>query len=534
MIVEASVEFKVSPAKVWDLLINPEMTKQYMFGCEVESDWEIGSPVLWKGRSENGEEIVFVKGDVLDIGKNIVAVVLACNGYEVIDLGVMVSCEEIVKKAKEHDASIIGMSGLITPSLDEMIHNVKEFKRLGFDVPVMIGGATTSKAHTAIKVAEHYDGAIAQVGDASLVVEICSKLLNPDTRDQYTKELKEKQKAIKERFESGDSAKTKLVDLSTARDWKNITDWETVEIAKPSFIGKKVFNDISLEDILPYIDWSPFFWTWQLKGTYPKILNNEKYGEHATSLFNDANDLLKTIIKEKKFNAKAVVSIWKANSVGDDVEIYDEKNSHIDTFRFLRQQKEKTEHNPHMCLSDFIAPKDSERSDYLGGFAVTMSRDVEDYADSFKDQGDDYSSILIKALGDRFAEALAEYMHKEIRDAFEYGKNESLSNEDLIKEKYRGIRPAAGYPACPDHTEKGTLWNVLDVEKEIGLTLTENFAMNPASSVSGLYFTHPKSKYFTLGPIGKDQVKDYAKRKEMSVEKAEKWLAPNLGYNPEG
>jgi 5-methyltetrahydrofolate--homocysteine methyltransferase len=477
--------------------------------------------------------IATVKGDVHDIGKNIVAVVLACNGYEVIDLGVMVSCEEIIKKAQEHNASIIGMSGLITPSLDEMIHNVKEFERIGIKAPVLIGGATTSKAHTAIKIAEHYNGAIAQVGDASLVVEICSKLLNPATKDSYTQELKTSQKAIKDRFENGDFSKAKLISIEKAREWKNITDWETVEVAKPSFTGTKTYTDISLEEILPYFDWSPFFWTWELKGTYPKILTNEKYGEQATSLFKDANELLEKIIKEKKFSAKAVIGIWKAYSIGDDVEVFDEDNKLINTFRFLRQQKEKTEHNPHLCLSDFVAPKESKREDYLGGFAVTMSKDVEEYAKVFESRGDDYNSILVKALGDRFAEALAEYMHKKVRDIFEYGKNESLSNEDLIKEKYRGIRPAAGYPACPDHTEKGTLWKALNVEDEIGLSLTENYAMNPASSVSGLYFTHPSSKYFTLGPIGKDQVEDYAKRKSMTLAEAQKWLAPNLGYNPE-
>lgn len=477
--------------------------------------------------------IATVKGDVHDIGKNIVSVVLACNGYEVIDLGVMVSCEEIIKQAKEHDASIVGMSGLITPSLDEMIHNAKEFERLGFTFPLLIGGATTSKAHTAIKIAEHYSGAIAQVGDASLVVEICSNLLNPEKSDAYLKDLKETQKKIKERFESGEGSKTKVIGLDKARDWKHITDWETVEISKPDFTGKKVYNDITLEEILPYIDWSPFFWTWELKGTYPKILTNAKYGEQATELYNDAKVLLQKIITEKRFSAKAIIGLWPANSVNDDVEIYNNDGSKLNSFKFLRQQKEKTEHNPYMCLSDYIAPKETNRDDFLGGFAVTMGYEVEKFAKTYEEKGDDYSAILIKALGDRFAEALAELMHKKVRDVFGYGKEETLSNEDLIKEKYRGIRPAAGYPACPDHTEKPTLWDVLDVEAEIGISLTENCAMNPPSSVSGLYFTHPKCKYFTLGPIGKDQAKEYAKRKDMSLKEVEKWLAPNLGYNPE-
>ncbi|OUR98891.1 methionine synthase [Halobacteriovorax marinus] len=477
--------------------------------------------------------IATVKGDVHDIGKNIVSVVLACNGYEVIDLGVMVSCEEIIKKAKEHDASIVGMSGLITPSLDEIIHNSKEFQRLGFTCPILVGGATTSKAHTAIKIAPHYEGPIVQVGDASLVVEVCSKLLNPATVEQYTKELKDKQLKVKENWEAGDGAKTKLLDFSKAKDWKALTDWKSIEIAKPDFIGTKVFNDIALEEILPYIDWSPFFWTWELKGTYPKILNNAKYGEQATSLFEDAQVLLKKILDEKRFSPKAIISIHTANSVGEDVEIYNEENEVVETFHFLRQQKDKTEHKPYMSLSDFIAPKESNRTDYLGNFVVTMGYEVETFAKIYQDRGDDYSSILIKALGDRFAEAFAELMHKKVRDIFGYGKEESFSNEELIKEKYRGIRPAPGYPSCPDHTEKPLMWDVLNVEEAIGVSLTENCAMNPPSSVSGQYFSHPKSKYFILGPIGKDQVSDYAKRKGMTKKEVERWLAPNLGYNPE-
>lgn len=477
--------------------------------------------------------IATVKGDVHDIGKNIVSVVLACNGYEVVDLGVMVSCEDIIKKAKEHDASIIGMSGLITPSLDEMIHNVKEFERLGFTCPVMIGGATTSKAHNAIKIAPHYSGPVAQVGDASLVVEICSKLLNPETVEQYTKDLKEHQAKLKDRFELGKADKTKLVDINQSREWKFVCDWEKQEIATPSFTGIKKYEDISIEELVPYIDWSPLFWTWQLKGTYPKILNNEKYGEQATALFKDAKDILNKVIAEKKFSPKAIISIHKANAVGDDVEVYDENGKVLETFHYLRQQKEKSEHNPHLCLSDFIAPKESNRVDYLGNFVVTMGYEVEEFAKIYQDRGDDYNSIMVKAIGDRLAEAMAEYMHKVIRDEFGFGKEENFTNEDLIKEKYRSIRPAPGYPSCPDHTEKPIMWSLLDAEKEIGVSLTENCAMNPPSSVSGQYFCHPSSKYFTLGPIAKDQVLEYSQRKDMEVSKVERWLAPNLGYTPE-
>ncbi|MBK26627.1 MAG: methionine synthase [Halobacteriovorax sp.] len=469
--------------------------------------------------------IATVKGDVHDIGKNIVAVVLACNGYEVHDMGVMVSCDQILKKAKEVNADIIGLSGLITPSLDEMIFNAKEMQREGFKTPLLVGGATTSKAHTAIKIAEHYQEPIVHVGDASLVVEVCQHLLNPDKKEKYVQELKEKQAATKARFDSGE--KRELISYKEAKSKKSKIDWSKAEVFKPEKLGLQIFETVSMDEIVPYIDWSPFFWTWELKGSYPQILKNEKYGEAATKLFSEASEMLNKIVSEKLFNPRAVLGLWPANSNGDDVEIYSDENRNdtLQTFHFLRQQG-----GSFQSLSDFVAPKESGHKDYCGGFVVTAGSEVEAVAQKYKDDGDDYNSILVKALGDRIAEALAELMHKKIRDQWGFGLNENLSNEELIKEKYRGVRPAPGYPACPDHTEKGLLWRLLDAEKNSGVKLTESFAMHPASSVSGFYISYQGSKYFNLGKIGKDQVEDYAKRKNMSVEQIEKWLAPNIGY----
>lgn len=469
--------------------------------------------------------IATVKGDVHDIGKNIVGVVLACNGYEVHDMGVMVSCDQILKKAKEVGADIIGLSGLITPSLDEMIFNAKEMQRQGFDVPLLVGGATTSKAHTAIKIAEHYDQAICQVGDASLVIEVCQKLLNPNTKDAYVKELKEKQAVLKENFDSRD--KKVLVSIKEARSKSSKMDWSKAEIFTPSIFGLQKFEDISMDEIIPYIDWSPFFWAWELKGSYPQILKSPKYGKEATRVFNDAKEMLNKIVAEKIFSPKAILGLWPANSSQDDIEIYsDEDRSNIlQTFHFLRQQG-----GSFKSIADFVAPKKSKYKDYCGGFVVTAGPEVEAFAKTYENKGDDYSSIIIKAIGDRVAEALAELMHKKVRDQWGFGVNENLSNEDLIKEKYRGVRPAPGYPACPDHTEKGLLWNLLDTESNIGVKLTENFAMYPASSVSGFYMGYQESKYFNLGKLGKDQIEDYAKRKSMTVEEVEKWLAPNIDY----
>jgi 5-methyltetrahydrofolate--homocysteine methyltransferase len=483
--------------------------------------------------------IATVKGDVHDIGKNIVAVVLACNGYEVIDLGVMVSCEEILKVAKEKDADIIGMSGLITPSLDEMIYNAKEMQRLGFKVPLLIGGATTSRIHTAVKIAPHYGQPVVRVGDASLVVGVCNQLLNPNTKESYTQELKKENEQSVKRYQDSLAHRAKLVSLEEARDRCFKTDWKTAEIAVPQKLGVQVFDHIPLEEVIPYIDWSPFFWTWELKGVYPKILSSEKWGKQATELFNEAQKMLKDIIANRRFRARAIVGFWPANSIGDDIEVYTDtsRKNLLQTVHFLRQQKEKVEGQDkskvnYLCLSDYIAPKMTGRTDYIGGFVVSAGYEVEQFAKTFSDKNDDYSSILVKAIGDRIAEALAEMMHKKMRDQWGFGKSENLSNEDLIEEKYRGVRPAPGYPACPDHTEKALLWKMLDAEKHTGTSLTENFAMNPPSSVSGFYLGHPQAKYFHVGNIGKDQVEDYARRKDMPLQVVEKWLSPNLDYEP--
>lgn len=468
--------------------------------------------------------IATVKGDVHDIGKNIVGVVLACNGYKIIDLGVMVSAQKILDTARELNADFIGLSGLITPSLDEMIHVAGEMQRQGFTTPLLIGGATTSKAHTAIKIAPHYHSPIAHVGDASLVVEVCTNLLSPERKSAYAQKLKESFNQLRERHLNA-QAENVLIPINEARAHNLKTNWDHSMIARPSREGVFMM-DVSLEEIVPFIDWSPLFWTWELKGTYPKILGNEKYGTEAQKLFNDAKVLLEDIVKNKRFSPKVCVGLFPSHSEGDDVVV---NNTH--TFHFLRQQKEKLgDDGIYLALSDFIAPKGHD--DFMGGFVVTTGHEVESFAKTFQDKGDDYSSIMVKALGDRLAEALAELTHKKIRELSGFGLTENLSNEELIAEKYRGIRPAAGYPACPDHTEKKILWDLLNAEKNTGVTLTENFAMNPPSSVSGLYFNHPNAKYFNVGSIGADQVKDYAKRKNMSVNEVEKWLAPNLGYNP--
>ncbi len=480
--------------------------------------------------------IATVKGDVHDIGKNIVGVVLACNGYEVIDLGVMVSCEKILETAKEKNADIIGMSGLITPSLDEMIHNAKEMKRLGVTVPLLIGGATTSRIHSAVKIAPHYDHPVVRVGDASLVVGVCNRLLNPNTREAYAQEIKVENDNSRKRYLESLSNRAKLVSIAEARAKGFKTDWQTIEIAKPEKLGLQVFEDISLAEIATYIDWSPFFWTWELKGIYPKILTSEKWGAQATILFNEAQNMLADIIANKRFRARAVVGMWPANSRGDDVELYTDpaRSDVLETIHFLRQQKEKIKDDfNYYCLSDYVAPRSSERLDYMGGFVVTTGYEVEEYSKTFVGKNDDYSAIMVKAIGDRLAEACAELVHKKMREQWGFGRGEKLSNQDLIAEKYRGVRPAPGYPACPDHTEKALLWKLLDAEAKTGVSLTENFAMNPPSSVSGFYLGHPEAKYFQVGNIGKDQVEDYARRKDMPLRVAEKWLTPCLDYEPE-
>ena len=474
--------------------------------------------------------IATVKGDVHDIGKNIVGVVLACNNYEVHDMGVMVRCEDILAKAKEIGADMIGLSGLITPSLDEMIHVGKEMERLSFSVPLLIGGATTSRAHTAIKIAPVYSGPVIQVGDASLVVNVCSALMSPSQKFSYVRSLKESQEELRNRWAESQS-KANFLSYEEACDKKFKTDWSKIEIAEPSKKGVIKFDDIPLDQIIPYIDWSPFFWTWNLQGVFPKIFESEKYGSESRKLFADAQKMLKDIVANKRFKPKAVVGIWPAQSVGDDVEVYaDESRKNVlNSFCFLRQQREKNDGGAYMSLADFVAPKRSNRRDWMGAFVVTTGAEVEHYAREFELKNDDYSSIMAKALGDRIAEAMAELLHKKVRENWGYeSTSANLSIDRLIREEYRGIRPAPGYPACPDHTEKVKIWELLDAERQTGARLTESFAMMPGSSVSGLYFAHPESHYFRVGEIKKDQLEDYAKRKNMPVPAVAKWLAPNL------
>ena len=473
--------------------------------------------------------IATVKGDVHDIGKNIVSVVLGCNNYEVIDLGVMVPCEKILNVAREHRADFIGLSGLITPSLDEMVHNAKEMEREGFTIPLLIGGATTSRAHTAIRIAPGYSGIVDHIPDASLVVGVCNDIMNPEKARLYMERLEESNLEQKWRFESA-RGRTEYASVEEAREKAFPTDWDNIAIERPGRLGVFVFDSISLEEVTGYIDWSPFFWAWELKGVFPKILEHPERGSQAKKLYRDGQALLKRIILEKVFAPRAVVGIFRANSVGDDVEIYGEEKQVLAMFHFLRQQETRSKQGRHYCLSDFIAPGASRREDYMGGFVVTAGEGVERFSGDFRKKGDDYNSIMASVLGDRIAEALAEMIHKKVRDLWGYGKDEKLSSEDLTNEKYRGIRPAPGYPSCPDHTEKKILWDLLDAEKHTGVSLTESFAMTPPSSVSGFYMAHPESRYFFLGKILKDQVLDYAKRKGIALEEAEKWLRPNLGY----
>lgn len=471
--------------------------------------------------------IATVKGDVHDIGKNIVGVVLACNGYKVIDLGVMVSCQDIIKKAVEHKADIVGLSGLITPSLEEMIFNAKEMQNQGLKVPLLIGGATTSRVHTAVKIDPHYEAPVVHVSDASLVVEVCTKLLGSQ-KAKNIQEIKKQSSATREHYLKSAEDTSQFVSFEEARKKKFKSDWKTVDIAKPEKTG--VFEiPVTLDEIIPFIDWSPFFWTWEMKGLYPKIFENPKHGAEAKKLFDDAQVLLKNVSKGKLFTPRSLVGIWPANSKEEEVIIYDNKNFKLSSFYFLRQQRHKeATQGIHYCLSDFIAPVESGRKDYLGGFAVTAGPEVEKIAREYELKNDDYSSILIKALGDRIAEALAEFTHKKVRKIFGFGNTENLGPEDLIAEKYRGIRPAPGYPACPDHTSKSTLWEIMKVNEKIGIELTESLSMRPGSSVSGFYFNHPEAKYFHVGKIQKDQLQWMIQQRQWGESEAEKWLAPVL------
>ncbi len=472
-----------------------------------------------------------VKGDVHDIGKNIVGVVLACNNYEVIDMGVMVPCEKILERAKAEKADLIGLSGLITPSLDEMVHVAREMERQGFKLPLLVGGATTSRAHTAIKIAPFYSEPVVHVLDASRAVPVTTSLLSDDGRAAFVAQHRTDYEQLR-RMHSG--PKQKLMTLEAARANRTPITWRPEDVAQPLATGVHVLPDVSLATLRQYIDWTPFFHTWELKGVYPRILQHEKYGEEAKSLFAEANVLLDEIVAKKLLTARGVYGLFAANAVGDDVQLYtdDARKTPLSTFHFLRQQGVAEKGGPSRSLSDFVAPQGSGLRDHLGAFAVTTGIGLQELCDSFRKQHDDYNAIMAEALADRLAEAFAEYLHQQARIEWGFGKSEDLSPEQLIAEKYRGIRPAAGYPACPDHTEKGTLWELFDVEKSIGMRLTESFAMWPGSSVSGLYFAHPESRYFTLGKIDRDQVADYKARKGMTTQEVERWLGPNLGYEP--
>jgi 5-methyltetrahydrofolate--homocysteine methyltransferase len=528
-----------------------------------------------------------VKGDVHDIGKNIVGVVLQCNNYEVIDLGVMVPAAKILETARERKADVIGLSGLITPSLDEMVHVAQEMEREGFSLPLLIGGATTSRAHTAVKIAQHYRASTVHVLDASRAVGVVSRLLNDELKEDFDQTTRADYARLREEHASK-SREKKLITLEQARANRTPIDWTAYNPPKPEFLGTCVYasdlgsarvpragfgilpkqslksssrqnaatstpqacapQSISIDDLIPFIDWSPFFHTWELRGRYPAIFEDPVVGTQARELFDDAQKLLERIRTEKLLTARGVFAFWPAKAIGDDVEIYTDETraERLATFHFLRQQMKKPSGQFNHCLADFIAPESGTgfepandqdmgkmpmpRSDYLGGFAVTGGIGADELAKIFAADHDDYNSILTKALADRLAEAFAEFLHREARIAWGFGADEKLSQEELLREKYRGIRPAAGYPASPDHTEKSTLFRLLDAEKNTGIALTESFAMHPGASVSGLYFSHPDSKYFGVGKIGDDQVRDYAARKNESPEYVEKWLAPNLDY----
>jgi 5-methyltetrahydrofolate--homocysteine methyltransferase len=482
-------------------------------------------------RAEARIVLATVKGDVHDIGKNIVGVVLACNNYEVIDLGVMVPSDQILKTAREKGADIVGLSGLITPSLEEMVHVAREMQREGFLVPLLIGGATTSRAHTAVKIAPSYGQPVVHVLDASRAVGVVSQLKNTELRKTLAEENRREQERLRHEHQARRSEKP-LLGLEEARRRRTKIDWAGYAPPRPSFTGARVLDPVPLEEVVPYIDWSPFFHTWELRGRYPAILEDAK----ARELFEDARRLLDEIVSRKLFTARAVYGFFPANSVGDDIDVYrdEARTSTLATFHTLRQQSVKPEGQFNLALADFVAPKSTGLSDYLGAFAVTAGIGIEALCERFEKDHDDYNSIMTKALADRLAEAFAERLHKQAREEWGYGAQENLSNEELIRERYRGIRPAPGYPACPDHTEKRILFDLLQAEKRTGIRLTETFAMYPAASVSGLYFAHPSAKYFAVGKLGRDQVADYQVRKGMDLREVERWLGPNLGYDPAG
>jgi 5-methyltetrahydrofolate--homocysteine methyltransferase len=472
-----------------------------------------------------------VKGDVHDIGKNIVGVVLACNNYDVIDLGVMVSCEKILERAKAERADLIGLSGLITPSLDEMVHVAREMERQGFKLPLLIGGATTSRAHTAVKIAPHYSEPVVHVLDASRAVPVTTSLLSEDGKADFVARHRADYEALRKTHAA---PRARLLPLEQARQRRSTIEWRSEDLSTPEFTGVRVLDNFPLATLREYIDWTPFFHTWELKGVYPRIFDHPEQGAQARQIFEEANALLDRMIAENLITARGVYALFPANAVGDDVELYTESSRSrvLDRFHFLRQQGAMDSSQPCRSLSDFIAPRDTGLPDHIGAFAVTSGIGLKGVCDQFRARQDDYNAIMAEAVADRLAEAFAECLHKRVRDEWGYGRAEGLSPAELIQEKYRGIRPAAGYPACPDHTEKGTLWRLLNVQANTGMQITESFAMWPGSSVSGLYFAHPESRYFTLGKIERDQVIDYAQRKAMSVAEVERWLGPNLNYDP--
>ena len=472
-----------------------------------------------------------VKGDVHDIGKNIVGVVLACNNYEVIDMGVMVPCEKILERAKAEKADLIGLSGLITPSLDEMVHVAREMERQGFKLPLLIGGATTSRAHTAVKIAPHYSEPVVHVLDASRAVPVTTSLLSDEGKTAFVAQHSANYEALRK---AHSAPRLAVVSLEAARKRRTPIQWRAEDLPAPAFTGVRVLDHFPLATLRDFIDWTPFFHTWGLKGVYPRILEHDGQGVQARQIFTEANALLDVIIRKKLITARGVYGFFPASAVGDDVELYTDDTRHeaLERFHFLRQQSNKEGNEPCRSLADFIAPKETALPDHIGAFAVTTGIRLQELCDDFRAKHDDYNAIMAEAIADRLAEAFAECLHKRVRDEWGYGREEGLSNADLIQEKYRGIRPAAGYPACPDHTEKGTLWRLLDVQANTGMLITESFAMWPGSSVSGLYFAHPESRYFNLGKIDRDQVADYHERKGMSVAEVERWLGQNLNYDP--
>jgi 5-methyltetrahydrofolate--homocysteine methyltransferase len=472
-----------------------------------------------------------VKGDVHDIGKNIVGVVLACNNYEVIDMGVMVSSEKILERAKADKVDLIGLSGLITPSLDEMVHVAREMERQGFKLPLLIGGATTSRRHTAVKIAPHYSEPVVHVLDASRAVPVTTSLLSEEGKTDFVAQHRADYEALRKAHAA---PRQTLVPLETARARRTPIEWRREDLPTPAFTGVRVLDNFPLATLREFIDWSPLFHAWGLKGVYPRILEHPEQGEQARQLFTDANALLDRIIEKNLITARGVYGFFPASAVGDDIELYtdNKRESVLDRFHFLRQQANREGSEPCRSLADFIAPKETSLPDHIGAFAVTSGIGLKEVCDRFRAGNDDYNAIMAEAVADRLAEAFAECLHKRVREEWGYGCEEHLTNAELIQEKYRGIRPAAGYPACPDHTEKGTLWRLLDVEANTGMMITESFAMWPGSSVSGLYFAHPESRYFSLGKIGRDQVADYHERKGMSLAEVERWLGPNLNYDP--